>query len=373
MIKVAIFPPWDSWLDNSMFDDAEGCVYTHAFNKWRDLAYEAGFELGTHDVIGISNADILWYMDLPRTRKSFDGTKSVCSENAISVLQLLESPLFYPAAFIEANRRHFDAIISYEYVVDKPPHFTYKLPVSCDPKLEGLDFHERRLAVMVNTNRYEGWLATRKTGMVGLPGVGACFSGWNLPLTHPLHPVEGELYSWRRCVVRSFERNHPEGLDVFGHGWNGEGVSWLPFYKTHSPCWKKEVLDNSAGARNLTKRSRLGNYRFVIASENLRGSRGYISEKIFDAMLGGSVPVYLGEENIREIIPPACFVDVRDFGHVSDLIKYLKSVEKTEWEEMREAGENYLASKYFGEFTNEVFATRMIAILKQIKLLQVRN
>ena len=40
-----------------------------------------------------------------------------------------------------------------------------------------------------------------------------------------------------------------------------------------------------------------------MAYENFRGRRGYISEKIFDALQAGSVPVYLGEERIAEFVP----------------------------------------------------------------------
>ena len=70
-------------------------------------------------------------------------------------------------------------------------------------------------------------------------------------------------------------------------------------------CWR--------GNEKVSKDELSAEYRFVMAYENFRGRRGYISEKIFDALQAGSVPVYLGEERIAEFVPPEAFVDARNF------------------------------------------------------------
>ena len=348
-----------------MFSDAEGCVYTKAFALWREEATKQGFSLNTWDLVDSKQADILWFMDLPREKRKFLETKRSAKRGAKLVLQILESPLLFPAAFADANRREFDAAVSFEYGKGRDNQFSYKLPIDPEPCLEGLPFHERKLAVMVNTNRVEGWLATRKLGLVGLPGVGAYFSGWKLPPLHWTHPAKGELYSWRRSISQAFEQQCPEEFELFGDGWKGQKISWCPFlHRKPNRCHRIESIDLSAVERSSAKRKKLGNYKFVIASENYAGSQGYISEKIFDAILGGSVPVYLGEKKITDFVPENSFIDARQFHSLEHLVKKLERMSEEEWQQIRFAGTAFLNSKDFQEFTTEKFALKMCANLK---------
>ena len=367
MKTVCIFPPWDSWLGNRMFSDAEGCVYTKAFALWREEAAKQGFSLNTCDVVDSKQADILWFMDLPREKRKFLEIKRSAKRGAKQVLQILESPLLFPAAFVEANRREFDAVVSFEYGSEQVSQFSYKLPIDPNPRFEGLPFHQRKLAVMVNTNRVEGWLATRKLGLVGLPGIGGYFSGWKLPVLHWMRPAKGELYSWRRKMALAFEQQYPEEFDLFGDGWSGRKISWCPFlYRDPNRCHRIESIDLSAEERSSAKRAKLGNYKFVIASENCAGSQGYISEKIFDATLGGSVPVYLGEKKITDFVPENSFIDASEFHSLENLVFALAKMSEEDWQQIRSAGKAFLNSNEFLEFTNQKFALKMCYHLKAL-------
>jgi hypothetical protein len=350
-----------------MFSDAEGCVYTKVFALWREEAAKQGFSLDTCDVVDSKQADILWFMDLPREKRKFLEIKRSAKRGAKLVLQILESPLLFPAAFVGANRCEFDAVVSFEYGTGQDSQFSYKLPIDPEPSFEGLPFHERKLAVMVNTNRVEGWLATRKLGFVGLPGVGGYFSGWKLPPFHWMHPAKGELYSWRRKMAQEFEQTNRDGLDVFGPGWNGEKISWCPIYwRRCYSGWKPDKVDYNLERVGYGKRKKLGYYKFVIASENYAGSQGYISEKIFDAILGGSVPVYLGEKKITDFVPENSFIDARQFQRQEDLVVALAKMSDEEWLQMRSAGKDFLNSKEFLEFTNDNYTNQMSEIIKEI-------
>jgi len=369
MKTVCIFPPWDSWLGNQMFSDAEGCVYTKAFALWREEAAKQGFSLATCDVVDSKQADILWFMDLPREKREFLEIKRTAKTGAKLVLHILESPLLFPAAFVEANRREFDAIVSFEYGTRQDSQFSYKLPIDPEPRFEGMPFQQRKLAVMVNTNRVEGWFATRKLGLVGLPGIGAYFSGWKLPPFHWMHPAKGELYSWRRKITVKFEQFPNGGLDIFGPGWSGEKISWLPFCGNRFYAgWRSDKVDYNLEQVGFGKRKKLGEYKFVIASENYVGSRGYISEKFFDAILGGSVPVYLGEKKIADFVPKNSFIDARDFQSLENLVNKLAKMSEEQWQQIRFASKAFINSKEFLEFTNQKFALNMCDDLKTIFL-----
>jgi hypothetical protein len=367
MKQVCIFPPWEPWLGNQMFSDAEGCVYTKAFALWREEAAKQGFSLDTWDLVDSNQADILWFMDLPREKRRFLEIKRSAKRGAKLVLQILESPLLFPAAFVDANRREFDAVVSFEYGTGQDSQFSYKLPIDPEPSFEGLPFHERKLAVMVNTNRVEGWLATRKLGLVGLPGIGGYFSGWKLPPFHWMHPAKGELYSWRRKIAVQFEHHCPDEFDIFGDGWAGQKISWWPFpHRKPNRCHRTETIDLSTDERSSAKRKKLGNYKFVVAAENYDGSRGYISEKIFDAILGGSVPVYLGDRNIANYVPEDSFIDARNYSDLDSLVAVLINMDEEKWQRIRFAGKNIINSMGFQSFTYLKFVQEMCGYLNAL-------
>jgi hypothetical protein len=118
--------------------------------------------------------------------------------------------------------------------------------------------------------------------------------------------------------------------------------------------------------RSSAKRIKLGNYKFVIASENYLGSQGYISEKIFDAILGGSVPVYLGEIKIADFVPKNSFIDASEFHSLENLVFALAKMSEEEWQQIRSAGKAFLNSNEFQEFTNQKFALKMCYHVKAL-------
>jgi hypothetical protein len=68
----------------------------------------------------------------------------------------------------------------------------------------------------------------------------------------------------------------------------------------------------------------LSRYRFDLAFEN-SVSRDYVSEKFFDPLVAGCVPVYRGAPNIEDFAPgDHCFISAADFGGPQDLAAYLQ-------------------------------------------------
>ncbi len=168
-------------------------------------------------------------------------------------------------------------------------------------------------------------------------------------------------------MAQDFEQTNRDGLDVFGPGWNGEKISWCPIYwRRCYSGWKPDKVDYNLERVGYGKRKKLGYYKFVIASENYAGSQGYISEKIFDALLGGSVPVYLGEKSITDSVPGSCFINARQFHSLEHLVKKLERMSEKEWQQIRFAGKAFLNSKAFQEFTNDKYTNQMSEIIKEI-------
>ncbi len=64
-------------------------------------------------------------------------------------------------------------------------------------------------------------------------------------------------------------------------------------------------------------------YRFTLAFEN-SDCPDYVTEKLFDPLLAGSVPVYRGTETVAELAPhPGSYIDARDFSSPEELGRYL--------------------------------------------------
>lgn len=352
-----------------MFTGAEGCVYPNAFRLWREQALEHGIALDTMDMKPAAAADCVWMMDLPRRRSVFDQVRKQVRPEVPFVLQVVESPIITPQSFVATNRDCFDAVVSYEPGLDEgKKHFSYHLPNTVQAPVTDLPFRQRRCVAMLNSNRMEGFFAMRQPGVEGLPGIGRHLSGWRLPVSNLINQAEGELYSWRRELALQADRLGASVLDVYGHGWKGEQLSWLSFYGRQTyQCATAAAFSCEVGSENrIGKYHLLSHYRFGIGVENFRGKLGYISEKLFDVLASGAVPVYLGEEKITAYVPEAAFVDARNFRNQKELLLYLKSCDETEWRAMRDAGQAFLHSGAFHRFSDEAFANRMVEILKRI-------
>lgn len=74
----------------------------------------------------------------------------------------------------------------------------------------------------------------------------------------------------------------------------------------------------------------ISRYKFTIAFENAI-ARDYVTEKFYDPLIAGSVPVYLGAPNIADFAPGEnCFVDASDWDDPESLARYLLDVSRDE-------------------------------------------
>lgn len=77
-----------------------------------------------------------------------------------------------------------------------------------------------------------------------------------------------------------------------------------------------------------TKRSVIGSYKFCVAFENSIAV-DYVTEKFFEPLLAGSVPVYRGAPNIDEFSPGAhAYIDASKFSGPRELAEYLTALDR---------------------------------------------
>lgn len=72
----------------------------------------------------------------------------------------------------------------------------------------------------------------------------------------------------------------------------------------------------------LIKRQTVARYPFCIAFEN-SSCPDYVTEKIFDALSAGSIPVYRGAPNVADFVPSGSYIDAAAYGSARELGTYL--------------------------------------------------
>ena len=73
----------------------------------------------------------------------------------------------------------------------------------------------------------------------------------------------------------------------------------------------------------------LSSYKFSIAMENTEGD-GYISEKIIDSFLSGTIPIYYGSYMVEEFINPKSFILIKGEKDILQKIEYIKKIDNDE-------------------------------------------
>lgn len=98
-----------------------------------------------------------------------------------------------------------------------------------------------------------------------------------------------------------------------------------------SEAEKLEVMPVLRGFEGSIQKTKwLSKYRFSIAFEN-SSAEGYTTEKIIDAFLANSIPLYWGNPRINEEgFNPAAFLNYFDASGNEDFIQRIKNVEESE-------------------------------------------
>ncbi len=184
-----------------------------------------------------------------------------------------------------------------------------------------------------------------------------------------------ELYTERLRAIEFFSRT--DEIDLYGMGWDdlparvgerrvrvpgtlvrlGRSIRRrLPLARRHP--YEQAIRRAYRGAVD-SKYEALSRYTFSITYENMVLD-GWINEKLFDAMLVGTIPIYLGAPDIADWVPEECFIDMRRFADYSELQEYLHSLGPTEIQSYREAARDFLSSDRFGPFRKQTFARKFV-------------
>jgi hypothetical protein len=180
-------------------------------------------------------------------------------------------------------------------------------------------------------------------------------------------PSDISLYEERLRLVRGFEQCAPDLFSLYGKAWDIPPVApgiggrllklWQQWRHKRSgtrpfPSWRGTV-----GSKDEV----LSRAKFSLCYENLRGGAGYITEKLFDSLVNGCVPVYAGASDIARRVPPECYIDGDRFTEVAGLVDHLQRIGAAEYAARQQAMQDFLASPAGQRYGQDHFCRTLIA------------
>jgi len=143
--------------------------------------------------------------------------------------------------------------------------------------------------------------------------------------------------SFRREIIKFFSEKMGEDFHFYGNGWHCGGNSRKGYVAPYEK--KHEVLSW---------------YQFNFAVEG-ESYDGYISEKIFQAMASGCVPIYSGPKDIKKYIPDNVYIGCMD-KDLDRILKIVQEMTDDEIENYRKNIKDFLDSEKSDLFSSITFA-----------------
>ncbi len=88
-------------------------------------------------------------------------------------------------------------------------------------------------------------------------------------------------------------------------------------------------FENNVGGPVKDKNSFCKKHKFVFAFENEK-EKGYCTEKITDALLSDSIPIYFGDPTVNGVFNPKRFLNYDDFSNTEDLINTILEIDSND-------------------------------------------
>ncbi|MEZ8785133.1 glycosyltransferase family 10 [Vibrio splendidus] len=295
-----------------------------------------GFSLDTDDISSPSNSDISLHANI---RKDF-------KENLTdyNILIIFESEAILPENFVIENHKYFDVIFTWsEYLLSMDPgkykyiNYSHDIDMSEINAITDIPPRNRSRKLMISGNK-------------------KC-------------EYHDELYTEREKVINWYIRNNKFDFDLYGIRWDVRLLSpnsitrkinsfnlRYKFLRQKLPVYK-----GSADSKfELYKK-----YKFAYCFENAKNIDGYITEKIFDCMRCGIVPIYFGAESVKSSIPEGCYINYSAFKSIYDVDEYLNNMTDSQYEDMQSNMVAFFKSKKYRKFSSEYFSEQIIKYLSK--------
>jgi len=156
---------------------------------------------------------------------------------------------------------------------------------------------------------------------------------------HIPRSLRGQLYGKRIEAMAHLAKLGV--VDLYGRGWD----RWWSYRSMWPPYWRnyRTLMSIYCGGCD-SKYEVLSRYYFSLCFENM-AMNGYVTEKLFDCIYSGTIPVYLGAKDIESLIPSDVYVDCRHFASWQEMSNKVMAMSDNEIAAMREAGRAFIQSE----------------------------
>jgi hypothetical protein len=297
---------------------------------------EAGFDLSTDDINPISNVNLTIHANIR------DDYKKYLSH--FNILIIFESEAIISNNFNLKIHEDFDVVFTWSKKLLKTnPEKYFYLNYSHDIKAE-------EIAVIVDDKPIQ----RNKKIMISA----------NKKCDYP-----GELYSERERVINWYVDRQSKDFDLYGIRWDVLILQANPVTRFFNSLnirykfWSKHVPVYKGKAKSKFELYR--KYKFAYCFENASGIKGYITEKIFDCIRCGIVPIYYGDDSISEYIPYDCYINFSEFDSLENLDSYLRDMTDDVYLGFQKEMKNFLLSAAFIPYTSDYFALEILNAVKK--------
>lgn len=335
MIKQAVFidPSSEHFLSDRLFDledsnlNRDGTLIP--FGRLREYLAKQGIPVFTADKLrdGSERCDLnhYWSLGLVDGYEEFIGDPAVRLRGFI----LFEPPLVLPEVYerLPTLASHFEEVFIHNVVGDG-----YSLEGVLHERLRKLHWPQPYADVLPQFWNNKD----RVNKLVVIAG------------SHNPGRYKPEFYSERIKAIAALSER--DCIDLFGRGWDrwwSRQSMWWTYWR-----YRSQVMSCYRGGCE-SKWEVLSRYRFSLCFENMPMT-GYITEKIFDCLYAGTVPVYWGAPDIESFIPTEAFVDMRNFSTCQEMRDYILSISDQQWQEMREIARDFLRTQGVTEYYNSL-------------------
>lgn len=274
--------------------------------------------------------DVVLYTDVGsfRTPRRYTQLKNIAKVGNPLLLILIEPKVVLPYNYVRFFHKFFDKVLTWnEKLIDNKKYVrSIALPVE-NKETKVVPFSKRKFIVTVVGNK-----------------------GRALPWQR------NSLYERRMKTMRFLHRKLGEKFDMFGMGWDRQRKFSLQ--KTPPPFWRGTLPKNG-------KLAAISKYRFTLCYENAI-EQNWVTEKLWDAMLAKTIPVYWGAPNIHELIPKNIIINRSEFKSDKELLKFLRSIDEPEFMRRINAIERFLHSAKAKKYYKKQYTSFVVEQIKDV-------
>ena len=303
------------------------------FNVLAKIGESTNIEVGTFSKIPKEEADAFVFIDYPKANDSIFNF-ALKKSSAKCYLLILESPIVNVKNFDLKLHEHFAKVFTWsDDLVQHNPAKYIKIQYSYDIPNQFSTINREKLCAIISGNK--------------------------------LSKLPNELYTERLKCIKWYNKNAPELFDLYGLGWD--------IVKFENESFKGKLLNrinikykvfkiNFKIYRGPIERKAeiMSQYRFSICFENVANYNGYITEKIFDCLFAGTIPIYKGAGNVLNYVPQSCFIDYNQFENIGEMHKYIKSMSETDIQEYQKNILEYLQGDDIQQFSIKCFCDTLL-------------